>query len=47
MLVECEGVKHVATSSAEAETAGVFHNAQTAMPMRHVLDQDSIAADLT
>jgi len=38
ILAECKGVKHAVTSSAEAETAGVFHNAQTTVPARHVLD---------
>ena len=38
ILVECKGIKHVLSSSAEAETAGLFHNAQITIPMRHILD---------
>ena len=38
ILVECKGIKHVLSSSAEAETASLFHNAQIAIPMRHILD---------
>ena len=38
ILVEYKRVKHVITSLAEGETAGVFHNTQTTIPIRHVLD---------
>ena len=38
-LVECKTLKHVVASSAEAETAGVFHNAQHAIPLRYMLTQ--------
>ena len=38
ILVECKGIKHVLSSSAEAETAGLFHNAQIAIPIRYILD---------
>ena len=38
ILVECRALKHVVSSSAEAETAGVFHNAQIAIPIRHILE---------
>ena len=37
ILVECKTLRHVVSSSAEAEVAGVFHNATTAIPIRHVL----------
>ena len=32
ILVECKTLRHVVASSAEAETAGIFHNAQLAIP---------------
>ena len=35
--VECKTLRHVVSSAAEAETAGVFHNAQTALPIRVIL----------
>ena len=31
--IECKTLRHVVASSAEAETAGVFHNAQIAIPL--------------
>ena len=37
ILVECKTLRHVVASAAEAETAGVFHNAQTAIPIRTIL----------
>ena len=37
LLVECKTLRHVVASSAEAETAGVFHNAQIAIPIRYML----------
>ena len=39
ILVECKTLKHVVSSAAEAETAGVFHNAQKAIPIRYILEQ--------
>ena len=39
ILVECKTLRHVVTSSAEAEIAGVFHNAQRAIPIRYMLNQ--------
>jgi hypothetical protein len=33
LLIECKTLRHVVASSAEAETAGVFHNAQIAIPI--------------
>ena len=35
--VECKTLQHVVSSSAEAEVAGIFHNATMALPMRHML----------
>ena len=37
ILVECKTLRHVVALSAEAEVAGVFHNAQVAIPLRHIL----------
>ena len=37
VLVECKTLRHVVSSAAEAETAGIFHNAQTAIPIRTFL----------
>ena len=38
ILVECRTLRHVVASSAEAEVAGVFHNAQIAIPIRYTLE---------
>ena len=38
ILVECKGIKHVLSSLAEAETAGLFYNAQIAIPMQYILN---------
>ena len=38
VLVECKTLKHVVASAAEAEIAGVFHNAQVSIPIRHFLE---------
>ena len=38
LLVECKTLRHVVASSAEAEIAGVFHNAQMAIPIRYMLE---------
>ena len=38
ILVECKTLRHVVASSAEAETAGIFHNAQVAIPVRYLLN---------
>ena len=35
--VECKILRHVVASAAEAEIAGVFHNAQTVLPIRRIL----------
>ena len=37
ILIECRGLQHVVCSSAEAETAGLFNNAQVALPIRRLL----------
>ena len=39
ILTECCTIKHVVASSAEAETSALFHNAQTALPIRYLLQQ--------
>ena len=36
-LIICKTIKHVVASSAEVETSGTFHNAQTAVPLRAIL----------
>jgi len=38
LLVECKTLWHVVSSAAEAETAGVFHNAQIAISIRYLLE---------
>ena len=38
ILVACETLKNAAASAAESETAGVFINAQLALPIRHALE---------
>ena len=35
--VECKTLRNVVSSSAEVETAGVYHNAQVALPIRILL----------
>ena len=37
ILVECKTIRHVMSSAAEAETAGLFNNAQTAIMIRNAL----------
>ena len=37
VLTECKTIRHVVSSAAEAETAALFHNAQIARPIRHLL----------
>ena len=39
ILTECKTIRHVVSSAAEAETAGLFHNAQQARPIRYILTQ--------
>ena len=36
-MVECKTLRHVVSSAAEAETGGIFHNAQVAIPIRTLL----------
>jgi hypothetical protein len=38
ILIECKTLKHVVASAAEAETGGIFHNAQMALPIRVILE---------
>ena len=37
ILTECKTIMHVVSSAAKAETAAIFHNVQTARPIRHIL----------
>ena len=37
ILTECCTIRTVVASAAEAETHGIFHNAQTALPIRFLL----------
>ena len=37
--VECKYLRHVVTSAAESEVGGLFHNCQTAIPIRNCLIQ--------
>ena len=39
ILTECKTIRTVVASAAEAETHGIFHNAQTALPIRFILNQ--------
>ena len=36
--VECKTLRHVVSSSAEVEVAGIFHNATMSLPMCHILE---------
>ena len=38
ILVECKLLRHVVSSTAEAETARLFHNYQTAIMIRNILN---------
>ncbi len=38
ILIECKTLRHVVASAAEAETGGLFHNAQTILHLRILLD---------
>ena len=38
VLVECKVLKHVVSSAAKAETGGVFHNCQTVVLVRNILN---------
>ena len=37
ILIECKTLRHVVASAAEAEVGGIFHNAQTSIPIRNML----------
>ena len=37
ILIECKTIRHVVASAAEAETSGLFHNAQTGLSVRQIL----------
>ena len=37
ILVECKTLRHVVSSAVEAEVGGIFHNAQTTIPIRTLL----------
>ena len=39
IMVVCKALKNVVSSAAESETAGVFINAQLAIPIRYILDR--------
>ncbi len=39
ILIEFKTLRRVVTSAAEAETSGVFHNAQISIPIRQILQQ--------
>ena len=39
ILVECKTIRHVVASSAEAETGGLFLNAQNIIPIRWTLEK--------
>ena len=39
ILVVCKALKNVVFSSAKYETAGVFYNAQLAIPIRYILEK--------
>lgn len=38
IVVNCTTLRHVVSSAAEAETAGVYHNEQFAIPIRTILN---------
>eukprot|EP00957_Ditylum_brightwellii_P066803 5069381-Ditylum_brightwellii.AAC.1 len=38
ILIECRTLKHVVCSAAEAECSALFHNSQTAMGLRNLLE---------
>ena len=39
LLVECKTLRHVVTSAAEAETSACYHNAQTSIHIRYLLNE--------
>ena len=38
ILIECKALRHIVSLAAEAETAGVFHNAQIAILNQYMLE---------
>lgn len=38
ILVECKTLRHAVASAAEAETSGIYHNDQTILPIRTLLE---------
>eukprot|EP00957_Ditylum_brightwellii_P075307 5722161-Ditylum_brightwellii.AAC.1 len=38
ILIECRNLKHIVCSAAEAECDALFHNSQTAMGLRNILE---------
>ena len=38
ILIECKTLKNVVASAAEAEASGLYHNAQTILPIRILLE---------
>ena len=38
IVVNCTTLRHVVSSAAEAETAGVYHNAKLAIPIKTILN---------
>ena len=39
ILVECKVLKYIVSSSTEVETTGMFHNAQTTIPIQYILEK--------
>ena len=39
ILYECSAIRNVVTSSAEAETHGVYHNARIAVQIHHLINK--------
>ena len=37
VIIECRAIHIVVTSTAEAETQGVYHNARVSVPLRHLI----------
>ena len=38
LLIECKTIRNVVASAAEAEMGGLYHNAQTSIPIRYILE---------
>ena len=39
ILIECKALRHIVSSAAETKIAGVFYNAQIAIPIWYILEQ--------